>query len=40
MELENEMITVLSEIGIQIEKLDNAKGLFIEREQLLSDNHF
>jgi hypothetical protein len=37
MELENEIITVLSEIGIQIEKLDNAKGLFIERDQLLSD---
>jgi hypothetical protein len=40
MELENEMITVLSEIGIQIEKLDNAKGLFIERDQLLSDTKY
>jgi hypothetical protein len=40
MELENEMITVLSKIGIQIEKLDNAKGLFIEREQLLSDKKY
>ena len=40
MELENEMIAVLSEIGIQIEKLDNAKGLFIERDQLLSDTKY
>jgi hypothetical protein len=40
MELENEIITVLSEIGIQIEKLDNAKGLFIERDQLLSDTKY
>ena len=37
MELENEIICVLSEIGIKIEKLDDANGLFIEREQLLSD---
>lgn len=40
MELENEIIKVLSEIGIQIEKLDNAKGLFIERDQLLSDTKY
>ena len=32
MELENEIICVLSEIGIKIEKLDDANGLFIERE--------
>ena len=37
MELENEIICVLSEIGIKIEKIDDANGLFIEREQLLSD---
>lgn len=40
MESENEIIKVLSEIGIQIEKLDNAKGLFIERDQLLSDTKY
>ena len=34
MEIENEIIYVLSEIGIKIEKLEDAKGLFIEREQL------
>ena len=37
MEIENEIIYVLSEIGIKIEKLEDAKGLFIEREQLLCD---
>jgi len=37
MEIENEIIYVLSEIGIKIEKLEDAKGLFIERDQLLSD---
>jgi len=36
-ENENEIIYVLSEIGIKIEKLEDAKGLFIERDQLLSD---
>ncbi len=40
MELENEIICVLSEIGIKIEKLDDAKGLFIEREQLLCDKKY
>ncbi len=40
MELEKEIITVLSEIGIKIEKLDDAKGLFIERDQLLSDTKY
>lgn len=40
MELENEIICVLSEIGIKIEKLNDAKGLFIEREQLLCDKKY
>ena len=40
MELENEIICVLSEIGIKIEKLHDAKGLFIEREQLLCDKKY
>jgi hypothetical protein len=40
MELEKEIICVLSEIGIKIEKLDDAKGLFIEREQLLCDKKY
>jgi phage terminase large subunit len=40
MELEKEIICVLSKIGIKIEKLDNAQGLFIEREQLLSDTKY
>ena len=40
MEIENEIIYVLSEIGIKIEKLEDAKGLFIEREQLLCDKKY
>ena len=40
MEIENEIIFVLSEIGIQIEKLEQAKGLLIERDQLLCDKRY
>ena len=40
MEIENEIIFVLSEIGIQIEKLEQAKGLLIERGQLLCDKRY
>ncbi len=37
MEIENEIIFVLSEIGIHVEKLEDAKGLLIERDQLICD---
>jgi hypothetical protein len=40
METENDIIYILSEIGINIEKLEDSKGLLIERDQLLSDTKY
>ena len=40
MEIENEIIFVLSEIGIHVEKLEDAKGLLIERDQLICDKKY
>jgi len=40
MEIENEIIFVLSEIGIHVEKLEDAKGLLIERDQLICDARY
>lgn len=40
MELESEIIQVLIEIGIAVEKLNETNGLIIERDQLLCDKRY
>jgi len=39
-EIEKDIINILNEIGIEIENLEDSKGLIIEREQLLCDTKY